>query len=1040
MGRRAIVGAGFLAAIAAAMFFVFSAERGSVASRERLMKAVASAPHRVVMLRLSGFPHSASPGSSRSAATPSDDLRLKSVALAILADTRPNDNEHQFTRSAAALISGDTHMAANALAAQTAREPTNARAWNDYAVALYEIAGKEDGPRTLAEALAAADRAAALDPAMREACFNRAAILEALQLRTPANAAWQRYLLSDSSSAWADEARTALRRTAAVTEAQHWDEEIGSLESAVTSGDRPTVERIIRAFPQQARTRAEGEYLSRWAQQMTGGERSVGEKSLQIARVIGERLAALESETLLRDAVATIDAARASGAADTLMRAHVAYKAGRLLIHARKPSEAEPILREAESQFAAAKSPMALVTRYYRAGIAFDLRNQATARALLADVERQLQPGFRALHAEVLWEQSRISGRVGDLQESLRTSLAAVTIFDALGERENATQNRNGAAAMLYELGRPEEAWRARQRVFADISETGSPLALQAALSATARDEIADGRLTVARSFLDLLLDTGGPSPLLTFDGRLWRVYVGHRLGEQQHAAETLPILEAAASAIEDPALHAEAQDQLRFAEALLIGATDPDRARRLLDECIAFRAHAKRAGRLADAYFQRARVLRGSGKPELALADLREVMSLLEQQRQGVESNDFRDSFFAIADTACREAVEIFLEQGNQERAFVSADRCRGRSLLDLVSGMKSFPSPSVRSIQNILEPDSAVVAYAPLQSSLAIWIITPDRFTTITSAIGDAEIAALGSRLRTGIEHDDSTAIDTSSAALWRALIEPLHKTIPLPRSLIVVDDGMIAGIPLAALRENPKKPYLVEQTTLIVSPSASALIAAKTSRNSPHSARDALIVCDPALDPTRQLRRLPGAAAEAPKIGALYPSSIILTDRDAIVARVTAEAQRSDMIHIAAHAALSARDARNSAILLAQSDSDRGALTIRQIAALRLPRHPVVVLAGCQTGVLGGGRGSMRSLSYAFLIAGGRAVIATLWDVDDETSSATSLALHRRLRSGVSASAALRAMQLEMLASRDPITSKAAAWAAFQTYGFD
>lgn len=79
-------------------------------------------------------------------------------------------------------------------------------------------------------------------------------------------------------------------------------------------------------------------------------------------------------------------------------------------------------------------------------------------------------------------------------------------------------------------------------------------------------------------------------------------------------------------------------------------------------------------------------------------------------------------------------------------------------------------------------------------------------------------------------------------------------------------------------------------------------------------------------------------------------------------------------------------------------------------------------------------------MRSLSSAFLVAGSRAVIGTLWDVDDEAASMAGRDLHRRLRSGARPSAALREMQLEMLASHDPTATKPAAWAAFQMYGFD
>jgi CHAT domain-containing protein len=54
--------------------------------------------------------------------------------------------------------------------------------------------------------------------------------------------------------------------------------------------------------------------------------------------------------------------------------------------------------------------------------------------------------------------------------------------------------------------------------------------------------------------------------------------------------------------------------------------------------------------------------------------------------------------------------------------------------------------------------------------------------------------------------------------------------------------------------------------------------------------------------------------------------------------------------------------------------------------EIAATPLPGAPVVLLAGCATGVSHTAAGVERSLADAFLRAGASAVIGTLWPVED------------------------------------------------------
>ena len=72
-------------------------------------------------------------------------------------------------------------------------------------------------------------------------------------------------------------------------------------------------------------------------------------------------------------------------------------------------------------------------------------------------------------------------------------------------------------------------------------------------------------------------------------------------------------------------------------------------------------------------------------------------------------------------------------------------------------------------------------------------------------------------------------------------------------------------------------------------------------------------------------------------------------------------------------------------------------------------------------------------MISLARAFMSAGARDVIATLWRIDDSVSVPLFVRLHQELRRGQSAAQALRSAQLEMLKSTDPARRTPAAWAS-------
>lgn len=999
--------------------------RGERPASKQLASAYAAQSRRPLMLRLSGLPYAPAPRMARGAAA-EPDAELKSVAYGILA----NSSVDILPYATAALLTGNLSQAEASLRVQLKREPRRADLWNDLAVTLYEIARHEDRPGTLAASLAAVDQALALASSFAEAAFNRSVILDSLALRAAGAKSWQTYLALDPGSRWAAEARQALELDRRPTAAEQWKQVQPALEWAARKGDLAFVDSVIDSHAQQVRTSGEGEYLSRWAEQSVALKKDAAADALLIARVLGDRLAIRHGETLLRSAVDAVDAR--PDQAENLARAYVAYKRGRILIKDRRPSESDALLAEAERRFAASGSPMEAVARYFRAGIAFDLRNAEKAVLLLDGAEAQLRPGFQALRAQILWERSRILGRRDDLYGCLVAASTAAQMFERLGEPENAARNHHNAAGMLSDLGRPDDSWRLRLRVFESASATGGPGFLGLALNNTAAAEIRDGRFDVARSLLDVALESDSTSPLV-FYTRLARAVAGHRLGERD--APSLALLSAAAVAISDPALRAEADDHLRFFEALAVRDTDPSRAIRLLEDAIVFRSQARRLSPLAEARFERARAFAKIGAGDAAVVDLDAALAALETQRVRVRGGDLRDSFFASADGICDELVSLHHARGELDLAFAAVNRCRNRLLADLTSRAAGIGSATTVDVQRRLPENAAAVVYAPLEDRLLVWVVTPSRSESVAVPVRRAQLQQWASELTGAIDRRDERALRVAQQHLSGALVAPVERSIELPEKLFLVSDAIIAGIPMALLQDRAGR-FLIVGSEIVSVPS----VAAFTDEERPYTIpADALVIGDPALaqDRVRPLPRLPDAAREARKIAGLYRQSVLLLGEEATPQRFFQRAPASDLVHIGAHAILSARDARDSLLLLAPSRDETGAVTLQRIASMRMRPDSIVLLAGCETGAFGGGLGSIRSLAYAFLAAGSGAVVGSLWDIDDDTSRVFMTAFHRRIRSGVAPSAALRETQLEMLGSSNPRIRDAAAWAAFQLY---
>jgi len=115
----------------------------------------------------------------------------------------------------------------------------------------------------------------------------------------------------------------------------------------------------------------------------------------------------------------------------------------------------------------------------------------------------------------------------------------------------------------------------------------------------------------------------------------------------------------------------------------------------------------------------------------------------------------------------------------------------------------------------------------------------------------------------------------------------------------------------------------------------------------------------------------------------------------------------------------------------------DADDGILTAAEVAQLDLVGAQLVVLSACETalGTVDAGEG-VYGLRRALVLAGAQSQLVSLWKVDDAATQSLMTEYYQRLLDGEGRAAALRSVQLSMLA--DPARQHPYYWAAFIPIG--
>ncbi|HYC89427.1 MAG TPA: CHAT domain-containing protein [Thermoanaerobaculia bacterium] len=543
---------------------------------------------------------------------------------------------------------------------------------------------------------------------------------------------------------------------------------------------------------------------------------------------------------------------------------------------------------------------------------------------------------------------------------------------------------------------------------------------LLAALATHARGELRAGRRAAAGALLRLEIAEAQRvgDPLLIADAfkRRARLHADENLDA---AVRDLRDARAWAARAADSGLRSRFEAECALVEGVVDRSRDPQRSAARLTAAIDFARTTGDRRLLPEALLECARTHRAAGRDDAAWNDLAAAIDEVDERQITAASG--AGAMFDAAEALFDEAVDLLLARGENDRAFVYAERANARAILVASEGRASLAGPIPATE---LAPDTVLVQFALLPRSVAAFALTRRGLRVTRQTIDRAALESDVRALREMIESRRPVdSIRPLAARLHALLIAPLALEGGTS-SLVIAGGRVLQSVPWAALWDAERSAHLIERATITVAPSVRVWHRHRARLAAMRDGEQLLLVTSdlrPQLDPLTDLRR------EIAAIEAVYPRRETLTDAEATPSRFLAAA-RSDVVHYAGHA-------RAGALLLG-GDED---LAATDIAGARLTRTRLVVLAACNT--LGDDAARLEgspSLARAFLAAGVPTVVGTLWPVHDAHAASLFGALHERLRAGSSVAAALREAQLGMLRGRNAELAHPVAWAAAEVLG--
>lgn len=411
----------------------------------------------------------------------------------------------------------------------------------------------------------------------------------------------------------------------------------------------------------------------------------------------------------------------------------------------------------------------------------------------------------------------------------------------------------------------------------------------------------------------------------------------------------------------------------------------------------------------------------RTEARPESAQAHLSASISVIERIRERIGVPSLRSDFFNDKAEVYDTLVGQRLGTASAADIFNLVERSHSRVWRDRLGLSQPV---DLASVQRALPDGALLLDYWSSARGAALVAATRTRAATLQVTVDAANLKAFLDRIASGDQAD------------WRELSRALGADILPPSEwfegiehVLVVAPGMLALLPFELL--STTRGLLIEGATVSYTPTAATLV--KSAPRATAWAPPWRVQLRAFGDPTASddgaegavpISRLSSSAIEVRAVASeLAGREELHLGQDNQKTYLLRPAD-APILHIASHAAADSVAVERSRIMFspaAPGEHVADYLYLREVYDLPLTNVELAVLSGCDTerGPLVRGEG-VQSFSRAFLAAGARSTVTTLWRVADAPAASFMEVFYHHLQRGESRAGALRLAKLKFLES--------------------
>lgn len=627
------------------------------------------------------------------------------------------------------------------------------------------------------------------------------------------------------------------------------------------------------------------------------------------------------------------------------------------------------------------------------------------------------------------------------------------SLFNARGLRTEAGEALERASGIARRLGRddllaaatqeignlhaaleqPVQALAAYEEAMALSQRSGQgPLAVASAINA-ARTALALGDVSAAISRADAAR-SGLRGARASHEQAFMLVSLGELYLKIQPAAKGRDALLAAAfETLREGLERAEAQQDNRtasFALGLLAQVYEREsrheEAARLTARAIFQAQQIQAPDLLYRWHWQHARYLLAQGDEEGALADYRRAAYHLQLIRSDLiagsaaSGSSFRAAlaplYFEFADLLLQRTRKL-ADKAQQQRLLAEArdvvEKSKSAELQDYFQDGCVAAQEARAAEVSLVGERTAVLYPIILAGRLELLLSFADGLEQITVPVKSGELIEEIRRFRATLEKRTTREFLPWGQKLYDRLIRPISEQLASrgTETIVFVPDGALRTIPLGALHDG--NDFLIRRFALATTPGL------KLTEPRPLPARTMNVLLNGLTLPVQGFSSLPNVDNELNAIERLFGGKQ-LRDREYLLKNVERElhSQPYDIVHIASHGQFQGDPKRS--FLLAFD----GKLTMDALERLIAPSQhgaqsiELLTLSACQTAA-GDDRAAL-GLAGVAIKAGARSALASLWFINDQSSTVLVAEFYRNLQGqNVSKAKALQRAQLALLA---------------------